>query len=218
MDHWQNNIGNRLTRRDLLGWEAHKIMATKGRYRSDHIDPRASEASVLILLYPVADSVRTVFIRRNSRHEGDKHRGQISFPGGKRDAGDLSSYQTAKRETREEIGIDDGDLRYLGQLSSLYIPVSNFVVSPFVATIDYQPVFSRDVKEVDQIIEANLEEGDFLRNQKFVDLNLTNDFLLRDIPHFNVEGHVVWGATAMILAEFFSLTGLSLTMPEVDAE
>lgn len=185
-------------------------MAVLGRYRSDKPSSDAIEAAVLILLFPVGSSIKTVLIRRSNTHLQDRHRGQVSFPGGKKDQHDTDHYSTALREASEEIGIVADDLDLLGKLSKLYIPVSNFIVSPYVSIVDYRPSFIRDTNEVDEIIEVDLHPRDFKRAQKHKDMTMHNGMVIKQIPHFDVQGHIVWGATAMILAEFFSLTGLSV--------
>ncbi len=97
-------------------------------------------AAVLILLYPDKDHLRTVFMKRNE-YDGP-HSGQISFPGGMFEKVDLDLEQTALRETEEEIGVDAGKIDVLGRLTPLFIPVSNFCVTPYVGWITGQPDFS----------------------------------------------------------------------------
>jgi 8-oxo-dGTP pyrophosphatase MutT (NUDIX family) len=210
---WGTEISEMVARleSDLPGWDAHREMAVHGRYRSDHSSSDAVQASVLILLYPDEGkaALKTVLIRRSSRYLLDKHRGQIGFPGGKKEQGDRDHYATALREASEEIGITTDGPTYLGSLSKLYIPVSNYQVSPFVAYLDYRPDLIPDGYEVEQIIEVDLYRRNFAEHKREKEFQF-GDLGTRTIPYFDVNGHVVWGATAMILAEFFSLTDLSV--------
>ena len=157
-------------------------------------------AAVLILLYPVDRENHLVLIKRNV-YDGP-HSGQVSFPGGAREADDLSLEHTAIRETREEIGIHV-DMEILGALTPLYIPVSNFLVSPFVAWIDQHPVFHPDPSEVQYVIEVSLRQ--------LMDPEAIGSDILHhrgrpvETPFYRVGQEKVWGATAMILSEFLQL-------------
>ncbi|MBE9518912.1 MAG: CoA pyrophosphatase, partial [Bacteroidetes bacterium] len=91
------------------------------------------EAAVLVLFYPSDGKTHLVFIKRNE-YDGP-HSAQVSFPGGAREANDLSLEETALRETREELGVD-GQIEVLGALTPLHIPVSNFMVYPFVGWME----------------------------------------------------------------------------------
>ncbi|OQY44212.1 MAG: hypothetical protein B6242_13140 [Anaerolineaceae bacterium 4572_78] len=160
------------------------------------------EGSVLLLLYPNEnDELYFVLIRR-SEYEG-VHSGQMSLPGGKREGGE-SFESTALRETHEEIGTLPEHVNILGSLSPLYIPPSNFMVYPFVGYFSFRPKFILDENEVAALIEVPLSllMDSTNRHQTIMahpHLGLTN------IPYFDIFGNKVWGATAMILAEFIEL-------------
>lgn len=159
------------------------------------------QAAVLILLYPDEDNLYTLFMKR-SEYEG-VHSGQISFPGGRLEDGDETLWSTALRETEEEIGVIRNSVSYIGELSSLHIPVSNNEVFPFVGFTDKKPVFISDPIEVEYLIEAELN---YLTDPLIV---RTKKMFIRDIeidvPFFDIEGHHIWGATAMILNEFIEV-------------
>lgn len=154
-------------------------------------------AGVLVLLYPVNDTIYTLFIQR-PEYDG-VHSGQISFPGGKREKGDHSLTDTAVRETCEEIGICDEEFTILGTLTPLFIPVSNIEVNPVVAFCSKRPDFSPDRKEVVSVIEARL--ADFFSDNivKEKSMLIRNEAL--DVKYYDYNGHVIWGATAMMLHE-----------------
>jgi 8-oxo-dGTP pyrophosphatase MutT (NUDIX family) len=158
-------------------------------------------ASVLILLYPEKGNINTIFIQR-PEYEGI-HGGQISFPGGKREPDDKSPVATALREASEETGIIPGNIEILGTLTPLYIPVSNIIVTPVTGWSSTKPDFTPLSSEVDFIIEADLS---MFFNQSIIK---TKPFLIRgemiEIRYFDYEGHVIWGATAMILNELLEI-------------
>lgn len=159
------------------------------------------EAGVLLLLYtpPLTAELHIVLTRR-PEYPGT-HGGQISFPGGQREE-DETLRETALRETMEEIGVGPDEV--IGKLSPLYIPPSNFCTYPFVAYSSARPDFQPDDKEVAEIIEtplcllldATIQKEEIWYFQKYGE---------RRVPFFDVFGHHVWGATAMILSEFLTL-------------
>ena len=161
---------------------------------------KAVRAAVLILLYPVGREIHLVFMKRNE-YDGP-HSGQVSFPGGAWEPEDLSLEQTAIRETREEIGLA-GDIEILGALTPLHIPVSNFLVSPFVGWIDNTPEFLPDRSEVQYVIEVSLREllDPAIRDSE----TLHHHGRPVEAPFYLVGKDKIWGATAMMLSEFLHL-------------
>lgn len=168
-------------------------------------------ASVLILLYPENEVVNTLLIKRTSGY--GPHSGQISLPGGMWTSTDRDEKDTALRETAEETGINKRDIIILGKLTNLLIPVSNAEVSPFVGYIDYKPVFNPDPLEVEYLIEIPMKT---LLNPEFVK---KEEMLLSgrpvNVPYYLLKGEKVWGATAMILAEFIDLVIKAAQDPHV---
>lgn len=165
--------------------------------------PDAVPSSVLILLFPAADGIRTVFIKR-PRYDG-VHSGQISLPGGKAEPGDPDTGYTALRETEEEIGVPAGEITLIGKLSELYIPPSNFLVTPWIGYVTFTPVFKPDPSEVDGLLEALIRDLADDRNVKEVLISVHGMEL--KAPAFVMHGEVIWGATAMILSEFREVIG-----------
>ncbi len=157
------------------------------------------KSGVMILLYPYRTSVCSALILRTKSKS--KHSGQVALPGGKYENTDNNLIQTALRETNEEIGVDWKSIHIIGQLTALYIPPSNFVVYPSVGYTESKPSFVPDKREVSEIIEYKLSELLKPENVK------TKEFKVRDevpftAPYYDINGNVVWGATAMILSEF----------------
>jgi 8-oxo-dGTP pyrophosphatase MutT (NUDIX family) len=160
------------------------------------------KAGVLLLIYPVRDSLFTCLILRTV-YKG-VHSGQISLPGGKYMEIDGDLMHTALREAKEEVNIDPGKAKMIGKLSDLFIPPSGFILTPYLAYADERPAFQRELKEVDEIIEVDIRDISD-KNLREKEITLHNGRVLHT-PYYDLQGHVVWGATGMILAEFAELT------------
>lgn len=156
------------------------------------------EAAVTMLFYPKNQQTHLVLIVRNS-YDG-VHSAQIAFPGGKFELEDVDLKATALRETEEEIGISRSKIEIVKAFTSLYIPPSNFMVHPFLGICKEEIHFVPDPIEVAAIIELPL--ADF-RNDSIVSVeNLSTSYATNiEVPAFKIEGHIVWGATAMMLSE-----------------
>jgi len=175
---------------------------------SPELEPEtARRAAVLLLIYPGAGGPAIPLTLRHPNLA--RHGGQISLPGGAIDPGE-SAEAAALREAEEEIGIIAGDVRLLGPLSTLWIPMSNFVLSPFVAVTDTKPAFRLHPHEVAELVEVPLAR---LRDPGSI------KWASRDrrgtptrYPYFAINDHLVWGATGMVLSEFVSLFGADSTL------
>ncbi len=184
----------------LPGEEAHLIMASRVRLKELELNydrDSAKLSSVLILLYLNKNKIFTSFILR-PKYDG-VHSGQIAFPGGRKEDEDNSIIDTALREAKEEVNIESSKITILGTLSDLFIPPSNFLVTPVVAFSDVRPDFIKQDTEVEKIIEADIS---FLFDESIIKRKILH---VRDTkisaPYFEIDGQVVWGATAMILNE-----------------
>lgn len=181
----------------IPGSKAQETMAPSYRYDFPSDPKFERQSGVLILLYPKNDTVYFVLMERGSWLR--MHSGQISLPGGKMEETDASYYETALRETNEELGVSIKDIHYLGALTPLFIPVSNFMVHPFVAFAKTPLEFVANTSEVAKIIEISLE--DLLRDncRKEECWEEKGKSYLR--PYYDISGTDIWGATAMILSE-----------------
>lgn len=154
--------------------------------------------SVLILLYPFQDSIRFPLTLRPDY--AGAHSGQVSLPGGKAEAGE-SPFETALRECDEEIGVPPDQIEIIGRLSEFFVIPSNFMVVPVIGVCKRRPSFIPDPKEVVRILEgdvASLAADDAIKEKEIL---AAKRFPML-APHFEIEGEVVWGATAMMLNEF----------------
>ena len=176
---------------------AKEIFATKDK----DFNPRLS--AVLILFYYDADALKMIFIRR-SEYVGI-HSGQIAFPGGRYEETDADLQVTALREVEEEIGIKADSIEILGHLSDLYIPPSNFLVRAYYGYLKERPTYQIDEREVQEVFEINFEH--FMQENivKMKEFSAHNSSLITTAPYYDVNGIVIWGATAMILTEFLDL-------------
>jgi 8-oxo-dGTP pyrophosphatase MutT (NUDIX family) len=196
-------LKNRL-KRPLPGTSAQLKMASDIRLNemvNGYDIKNARKSSVLILLYPDNSNIYFVLIKR--RNDGGVHSGQISFPGGAMEKSDGSFYETALREANEEVGIDTGDVKIIGSLTELYIPPSNFLVFPVLGYMNTRPVLTPDPGEVAGIIEADLFKLVNTGKAEWKKINVRGYKV--NSPYYDIGGHTVWGATAMILSEFIEI-------------
>jgi 8-oxo-dGTP pyrophosphatase MutT (NUDIX family) len=155
-------------------------------------------AAVMMLFYPKNGKTHLVLIVRNS-YEG-VHSGQIAFPGGKFETEDENFRITALRETQEEVGVTPETIDIIKSFTEVYVPPSNFMVYPFLGICKKEICFVLDATEVSSIIELPLSV--FLDDEILIEAKITTSYAKEvNVPAFNIEGHIVWGATAMILSE-----------------
>lgn len=186
---------------NLPGYKAHEEMAVKGHYRRRNAPTYAQKAGVLALFIPAGLHWELVFIKRSDRYQSDRHRGQIGFPGGKTEDCDNDICETALRETHEEIGVSPHRINLIGQLTPLYIPVSNFRVFPSVGFLEQRPVFKLQEEEVDDVILWKFNHFLNRENRKKTSIKLTEGIQMKNVPYFDLDGKILWGATAMMLSE-----------------
>jgi 8-oxo-dGTP pyrophosphatase MutT (NUDIX family) len=172
------------------------------------------EAGVLALVVPLEGERRPGVVLTKRRDELPDHPGQIAFPGGRREPGE-AFVETALREAREEVDLAPEAVDVLGPLTPLYIPPSNFCVHPYVGVACPAP----DLRPTDAEVEALLPVPlDVLLDPA---TRMQAPWTLRGrevtVPYFDVGGHKVWGATAMMLAELLACCRDTVETP-TDAE
>jgi 8-oxo-dGTP pyrophosphatase MutT (NUDIX family) len=166
--------------------------------------PTARKAAVLMLLLQKNGEWHIVLTERTG-NERDPHSRQISFPGGSVELSDVDLTATALRETHEEIGVEPTVIQVIGAMTDVYIPVSNFHVQPILAWTKGTPQYKRQETEVKQVIETPLSVLKNAANWKVKDIRISETQELKNVPYFDVDDKHVWGATAMMLAEFLEI-------------
>lgn len=167
-----------------------------GRHRGPAA-PDARAASVVILLYLHRGEVHFPLTARPPHLPS--HAGQISLPGGAREAGE-SAEVCALRELNEELGVETAQVEVLRKLSPIFVFASNYFVEPFVAAIHDRPVFCPDPAEVEKFYEVPLG---CLQNIGRVETHKIHRFGTSfRAPHIGFAGQRIWGATSIILDEF----------------
>jgi 8-oxo-dGTP pyrophosphatase MutT (NUDIX family) len=168
--------------------------------------PAGRPAAVLVLVYPdTAGEARVVLIERPA-YDGQHHSGEVSFPGGKAELDDRDAVATALREASEEVGLDPvgAGVRVVGSLDRLWIPVSDFAVTPIVAVAPRRPALSASPAEVVRIIEPPV--ASFVPGAPVATVEREIRGWSVRYAHYEVDGLSVWGATARILSQLGAIS------------
>jgi 8-oxo-dGTP pyrophosphatase MutT (NUDIX family) len=192
----------------LPGDKAHQSMMSYQRQSPlevKKLDPPPKESAVMFLLFNYQNQWHTLFIQRPK--DQSVHSGQLSFPGGKREAGE-SLDQTALRETFEEIGVAADQIEILGELSEIYIPPSHFLVRPFMGVMRSLPELILNPSEVEEVI---IQPLDFFFQENIIaqkPIFIPRFNVTINAPFFDIQGRTLWGATAMMVQEFRLMMGV----------
>jgi len=196
-------LKNYIRSSSLPGFSCQLQMAPEDRFTTDYDPhpPDARSASVLILLHENSGKIRIPLIVRADN--GASHSGQIALPGGAYQSPELFPVETALREANEEINLSRELVEIIGCITPLYIPVSNYTVTPVIACSSSEIILKPDDNEVREICWIQL--ADLLRKP-------ASGFFLSQsagkhikAPYFSTKAGRVWGATAMILIELVEI-------------
>ena len=192
---------------ELFGEQSHAKMSPP--YRLDLAKKMkekaksARRAGVMALFYPNLTGETYLVLILRKTYKG-VHSAQVGFPGGKYEDEDNDLMITAIRETEEEVGVPESMVNVIKPLSPLYIPPSNFMVHPFIGISEATPTFIKQDEEVEAIIEVKLL--DFLDEVNCITTKVPTSYNVEvEVPAFRLNGHIVWGATAMMLSELKDL-------------
>ena len=191
----------------LPGWPAQEKMIGRVRPMPAAIPANARPSAVLCLLFPVGGVLHILLMKR--KEDNSAHSGQVSFPGGGVEPSDADYKATALREAQEEVGIMAADVTIIGPLTSLYIPVSNFNVYPYLGFTAQRPVYNLSHHEVSYILEipvvALFHES---RKTKAEVTSPAMPGIKMNVNAYQLEDNtIIWGATAMILSEIEAIIG-----------
>jgi 8-oxo-dGTP pyrophosphatase MutT (NUDIX family) len=199
----ENGLG-----RPLPGEAAHGLLLPKPRRPwPEGFDPaRIRHAAGLLLVFPLDGRAHIVLTLRASTLE--RHSGQVSLPGGAVEPGETFEH-AALREATEEIALPPGAARVLGPLTPLDIPVSGFRLHPLVAVLPSRQTLRPADGEVAAVLEIAV--ADLLSHEQPLAISRERDGQRIVVPTLRAAGVDIWGATAMILAEFLVLLGWTPT-------
>ena len=205
MEIFGRDLLKKIQEAELHGENAHAIYSPPYRplFSYEEILTRNPKfAAVNILLYLKEDRWWFPLIVR-STNENDRHSGQISLPGGKKEETDVDFAQTAKRETSEEMGIDEHYVRIIREMSPIYIPPSNFYVRPFISYTKKNLTFILQETEAVELIEFPVSSLlNIIEKPEMMALPSSRGV---EVPVINFNNYLIWGATSMILSEFSQL-------------
>ncbi|MBV1924870.1 MAG: CoA pyrophosphatase [Flavobacteriaceae bacterium] len=193
----------KITKMELPGEALHLKMAPIERLlelkKQAHKAKTAKKAGVMALFYPSISGETHLALILRKTYKG-VHSAQIGFPGGKYELEDDSLLETALRETEEEVGVVRDSISVLKQLTEIYIPPSNYFVHPYLGISKRTPQFTLQEEEVEALVEVPLVH--FMDENVEITKTISTSYATNiEVPAFLLNGHVVWGATAMMLNE-----------------
>jgi 8-oxo-dGTP pyrophosphatase MutT (NUDIX family) len=154
-------------------------------------------AAVLVALFRAGDGARPHLVLTRRRSDLRRHAGEISFPGGRRDADDADLETTALREAEEEIGLPRTEVQLIGELPPVSTFATGYVIHPFVGTIAAPVAWSVSAREVDAVLELALDDV----RDGLTTTQLERRGITFETDAYVVGEHLIWGATARIIAD-----------------
>lgn len=205
MESFGKDLLQKIKKAQLGGANAHGVFSPPYREVLTHdqiIKNNPKFAAVNIVLY-LRDNEWFFPLIQRTENERDRHSGQISLPGGKREEYDRDFAETAVRETSEEIGLEKPYVRIIREMSPIYIPPSNFYVYPYISYSKRNPEFILQESEAVEVIEFPITS--FLNLPDSPEIMSLPGAGGKEVPVINFNEYIIWGATAMILSEFSQL-------------
>ena len=197
VDFLKNKLQN-----ELPGVDSQQIMTPKFKgkpFRNIVAGDDAKRSSVLLILEEQNSTNKFDIILTLRSSNLNKHSGQISFPGGRIDEGE-TEIDAAKRETFEEIGLESNYYEMIGKLSTLFVPPSNNIITPFIALLNSKPIYDANPDEVEEIFSVPIDN--LVKNDSIKYYTDVFNGIEVEIPYFDVHPTTkLWGATSMILSE-----------------
>lgn len=193
---------------NLPGMEAQRELIStsfdESRYRQPKKNSKKAGVLAIILTNTASSSSPSILYTKRTTNVNDKHSGQISFPGGQFEPNDETLLNCALRETKEEVGLNSTELQIIGPLTQLYVHVSDFIVQPYLAIYESLPKYILEEEEVANVIEFPISTLMEEHSIKYKDVKIQN-YTLKQIPYFDLNGETLWGATAMVTNEILHL-------------
>ncbi len=192
---------SKMSEKERIKQRISRILSEREKQTFVFTDTPLISAAVLLPIYESEREYNILFTKRTEKLV--YHKGQICFPGGRRQQEDKSPLETALREAFEEIGLRPEDVEILGELDKMCTATSSFLITPFVGVIPYPYEFTVSADEIDELIEvpisALLDKSNYYEKlQDYQGIPYMGSF-------FDYEGKVIWGATAKILRQFLDL-------------
>mgnify|MGYP003417443726 FL=1 len=205
MEVFGRDLLKKIQNATLEGENAHQVYSPPYRPLFSYEEILAKNpkfAAVNILLY-LKNNEWYFPLMVTSTNDRDRHSGQISLPGGKKEEYDINFEETAKRDTSEEMGIDIYYNRIIREMSPIYIPPSNFYVKAFVSYTKKNPQFILQETEAVELIEFPV--ATLLNLSEHPEMMVLPSSRGVEVPVINFNNYSIWGATSMILSEFSHL-------------
>lgn len=173
--------------------------------RPSHLEGNGRQAAVMMVLVAgnavgPTENPELLLIRRSQHLR--YHAGQIGLPGGRQEPNE-SLLQTAIRETEEEIGVSLLSHDIVGELRPIYIPPSDFTLTPFVAWLDEEPKIAIQADEVESLIVIPFDSLAAPVTQTTANVIRDNGDSI-EVPCYQHEDNVIWGATALVISELLA--------------
>ena len=174
------------------------ILTTRDRRLIEN--PPFARAAVLVPLFKKGGDCHIIFTKRTDTVR--YHKGEISFPGGVFDEGDLELQRTVLREAFEEIGLKENDVQIIGLLDDI-VTITQFIVTPFIGLLPYPYPFKLSSIEIAELIEVPMAA--LLDEDCFSEREIIRGTGKEVVYAYQYENHIIWGATARILKQFLDL-------------